>query len=81
MAIKFPRISDSFNKLAIRFGVHDDFERYVRDYNGVVQREFDKRTPDNISRKSVILTATDDGSVWEVTIDGTGALTTTKVLG
>lgn len=81
MAIKFPNLPGLFSALSDRFGSRDELPRYFRDHDGVLQKEFARRTPDDTTRRSFILTATDDGTIWEVTIDGTGALTTTKVLG
>lgn len=81
MAIKFPNLPGIFRNLSLRFGQDDEMQRYFRDHDAVLQKEFAKRTPDDTTRRSVILTATDDGTVWEVTIDGTGTLATTKVLG
>ena len=54
--------------------------KWATDLTKVLTAEFLKRTPDDTSRKSVYLNSP-DGSIWEITVDDTGTLTTTKVLG
>jgi hypothetical protein len=54
--------------------------QFLNEMVRVLTSELAKRTPDDTSRRSVYLTSP-DGSVWEVTINNTGVLETTKVSG
>jgi len=55
-------------------------KRFLEQQSTFIAKELDKRTPDVTVRQSVFLQSPDK-SVWEVAVDDTGTLTTTKVLG
>lgn len=78
--IKFPSLPETFLSIVRRFNSEEPYKRYQLDYNGVIQKEFDARTPDTSSRDSVYISSP-DGSIWQVTVDDAGAVSAAKVLG
>lgn len=58
----------------------DKIPTWARSLYAVLSREFSDRTPDLQARDSVLLTAP-NGSVWEIKVDNTGTLSSTKVYG
>lgn len=54
---------------------------YLRDFSQKVANELSKRTPDDTTRQRVLLTSTNDASVWEITVNNVGTITATKVSG
>jgi hypothetical protein len=69
--MKFPRIPQ-FDRVP---GLEETLKQITR----VTEKELGERSPDTSTRQEFLLTATDDRSVWRITINGTGTLTTTKV--
>lgn len=56
-----------------------ELERFLRDFTASVNSEFSARTRDDTVRRSLLLKATDDTSIWEVTVDSLGNVSATKV--
>lgn len=61
-------------------GIAPELAVHLRDLSACVQMELRARTRDDVGHRSIILLSP-DGSSWEVTVDDTGTLITTKVQG
>ena len=61
-------------------GMPPNLATYLRSLSQYVEMGFKGRTEDQTARGSIILISP-DGASWEVKVDNTGVLTTTKIQG
>lgn len=57
-----------------------DGTQYFKDFSDVARRELESRTPDKNARDALLL-RDPDGAIWEVKVDNTGTISTTKIYG
>lgn len=59
-------------------GAEANILEYLRDHARYVEIQLKSRTPDLVAKHSTILLSP-DGSAWEIKVDDTGVVTSTKV--